>query len=304
MASKRVTIDPVAWGWGLAGLLALSAVITYSRLPAGELYNVRGHGIGLGLSRAIVLFGYPVALVAPPLAAVAWSVACSRGRAWVLAAGTALCATAMLPGVVDSGHLNARPVNAAATIGVAVCLALTVASRRHAMPRPLLDLPRTPVLIGAVVLILLALPWIGAQAGFYVGDIPGIGRLYMSKRVMPEPGHPTIRAVHLGNHEGLDGIFLALTALLLLAIVCEVGPRALRTALTAYLSLLLWYGAAVFANDFWGEQVVKRGWTATGIPSALQPAINITWLVVLVAAGVTFAAMLRAGPVKQNGRGP
>jgi hypothetical protein len=288
--SQHRTIDPVLWAWSICALLVLTTLVTYARLSAGEVYGVGGGGIRLALSRTIVLLGYPIALVAPALAAFAWSRARSRRGAIVLIAGTALSATALLPGVIDPDHLNARPVNLLAAVGIAACLGVTIAARRAATTWWRLDVPVVPVVIGVVVLVFVAMPWIGAQLGFYVGDVPGLREIYMSKRVMPEPGHPTIRAVHLGNHEGLDGVVLAMIALLLLPGIRLVAPRGLRTALAAYLSLALWYGAAVFANDGWGEQVVKRGWSATPIPSALEPKANITWLVVIIAAAATFVA--------------
>ena len=52
---------------------------------------------------------------------------------------------------------------------------------------------------------------------------------------------------------------------------------------------MLSYGVANIANDFWHEQVVKRGWTSTDIPGATLPAANLTWALVLVATGVLYA---------------
>ena len=37
---------------------------------------------------------------------------------------------------------------------------------------------------------------------------------------------------------------------------------------------MLAYGSVNLAQDFWLEQVVKRGWTDEAIPSALRPDAN------------------------------
>ncbi|MGH3104729.1 MAG: hypothetical protein ACRDN6_11610, partial [Gaiellaceae bacterium] len=51
-----------------------------------------------------------------------------------------------------------------------------------------------------------------------------------------------------------------------------------------YLALMLAYGAANAAQDFWLEQVVKRGWTERGIPSVLNPKLSLGWAVIVAAA--------------------
>lgn len=93
----------------------------------------------------------------------------------------------------------------------------------------------------------------------------------MSKQIVPEPGHPHLRAVHLGNHEGIDGVLLAVTAVVLMRTLSQISSGRRRTALSAYLSLLLVYGVTVALADGWHEQIVKRGWTATKIPNVLHP---------------------------------
>ena len=46
---------------------------------------------------------------------------------------------------------------------------------------------------------------------------------------------------------------------------------------------MLCYGLTVTAQDGWHEQVVKRGWTLTGLPDVLTPKLPPGWLGVLVA---------------------
>ena len=115
------------------------------------------------------------------------------------------------------------------------------------------------------------IPWILANAGFYAGDIPGLRSIFMSKQILPEPGHPTLHAVHLGNHEGIDGILLAATALGCGACCRRCGPLdcAASSASTSRCSSPT--GSLVALNDGWNEQIVKRGWTDVGTPQVLNP---------------------------------
>jgi hypothetical protein len=125
------------------------------------------------------------------------------------------------------------------------------------------------------LLAVWSLPWVIAGVGLYAQDIPLAGLVIRSRQ--PTPGEPHLASVHLGLHEGLFGAMLAVTALVLSA-------RRLPPALSLYLSLLLCYGVAVSANDGWNEQVVKRGWVDTKIPSVLSPSLSAAWAVVLVSA--------------------
>ncbi len=64
--------------------------------------------------------------------------------------------------------------------------------------------------------------------------------------------------------------------------------------------MLLAYGLANFAQDFWTEQVVKRGWTARAIPSLLHPSLSLGWAVILVIAALIEIFALR--PERQGVR--
>jgi hypothetical protein len=55
--------------WALLFATAVVIVVTYSRLPPEELYNVSADGLAGGLGRALVFLNYPVSLVA---IAIAW----------------------------------------------------------------------------------------------------------------------------------------------------------------------------------------------------------------------------------------
>lgn len=60
-------------------------------------------------------------------------------------------------------------------------------------------------------------------------------------------------------------------------------------ALTACLALMLSYGAVNAAEDFWHEQVVKRGWSTLRIPSAQVPSFSGVWLAILALAMAAYA---------------
>jgi TRAP-type C4-dicarboxylate transport system permease small subunit len=67
----------------------------------------------------------------------------------------------------------------------------------------------------------------------------------------------------------------------------------LRIAVLGYLGAMLAYGGVNFAQDLWHEQIVKRGWTDAGIPSALLPGARPIWLVIVALAVLATLALLR-----------
>jgi hypothetical protein len=77
---------------------------------------------------------------------------------------------------------------------------------------------------------------------------------------------------------------LAATGLLLLRLPLSLAGR-------AYASLMIAYGLVNAAQDAWTEQVVKRGWAAHEIPNALHPALNGSWLAIVVLAAAVLAVV-------------
>jgi hypothetical protein len=292
--------------WMLWGLVALAVFITYWRIPPAELYNTSGTGPLAGASRLVVYLGYPVAIAAVPLAFIA----AVRLATWFAYAAAVvamlLCFTIGIPGVVDQSDLDARPVNALAALGVGTALALTVAAlvRRgvgRSEPWSSADWLRT---LAALVLLLVALPWIFAELGFYVSDVPVLGSIFMAKETVPSPGgEPSLRAVHLGSHHGMDGTVLAISALVLFRVRRQLASRAGRVALTAYLSLMLVYGLANALQDFWTEQLVKRGTLSALIPSLIRPSASWAWAAMLAAALAICLAVSRVARVDAGQRG-
>jgi hypothetical protein len=291
----------VVWLFGFA--VALATFVTYARLPAEELYNTSGGGLEAGASRAVVFLGYPFSIAAIALGWIAAARIGSRAAGIAAVAAGILCATIALPGVIDQGDLDARPVNALAALGVAIALGLTVfAWARQGLGEPLPWARADLVRVIAIALLLAAgLPWVFAEIGFYVSDVPLLGRIFLAEEIAPSPGgEPSLHAVHLGRHHGMDGVLLASSALLLLRVPPRMPSNRQRIALTAYLSLMLVYGLANALQDFWTEQLVKRGTTSSEIPSLIRPDLSWAWAAILAAAALICFVLLRVVRVDQR----
>ncbi len=270
--------------WAIWGAATLAVTVTYSRIDPADTYNVSHDGLAGGLSRALTLVNFPIALVAIALALLAAAVL-PRSAWWAAAPAIVLCAT--VPWFVDQDDLDARWVNAIPAIGVLAALGLTVAAVRRAgtsfaQRRPW-DVARFGV---AAIVVLLSLPWITAELGFHFP-----GDFFMGEELAPEKDGTLIAAVHLGHHHGTDGALLVLTGLLLSRV--RVEGRRTRIVVLSYLGTMLAYGGVNFVQDLWHEQVVKRGWTDAGIPSALVPGFRPIWLVVVALAVLITLALLR-----------
>jgi hypothetical protein len=276
--------------WVLFAVVTAEVVVTYSRVPTRELYHVSQSGIEGGPSRALVFLNFPVALVALAVLGLIYTRLPARSYRGVAILAAVLCAAVFWPGIVSQADLDAKPINAVAAIGVLLALVLTgVVATTGGLDR---SSWHTTDWVGAglaIVLLLAALPWLAADLGLYSNGVPLLGRLFQSGQFLPErPGLPTFApAVHHGHHHGMDGVLLVLTALLLSR---RVGRPA---ALAAYLSLMFCYGLANFANDFWIEQVVKRGWTSWEIPNVTEPRLSVAWSLIVIAAVGLWALWVR-----------
>jgi hypothetical protein len=257
--------------WALFGAAALAVLVTYSRLPPAELYHTSEGGLAGGLGRMLVFLNFPTAL-----AAIGILLACRpglTGRNGVLAAvACVLCVVVVAPGVVDQDDLDAKLVNLVPAAGVALAFALSFRAPARAA-----RLAGDPLRLAlGILFVVVAVPWVFAELGFYAPD-----PILADERGLAEPGaEETLAAVHLGHHHGTDGTLLALAALLL----SRVRPLT-RTA-SVYLALMLAYGGANALQDFWTEQVVKRGWTDHALPSFLRPQLSAAWLAMLAVAAL------------------
>jgi len=267
--------------WALFGLVALAVLVAAGRVATEELYNVSETGIVGGAGRALVFVGYPTAFVA--IAILAFLVERLRRR-WVFvvaAVAAVLCATVAWPGVVEQSDLDAKPANAFAGIGVLVAVGLTgyaVARGGIGVVRPFGGRWDVARLVLAVVLLLASIPWILADVG-----------------VKAE--------VHLGHHHGMDGTLVALAALALSRAFPDVRGRLMRPVLRFYLSLMLVYGLANSLQDFWLEQLVKRGTTSHRIPTLTTPEASAAWAAIVAAALLIHFASRRVDTLESRREG-
>jgi hypothetical protein len=273
--------------WAVVVVDAVAILVTYSRLPAHELYHVSGSGLEGGLSRVLVDSNFPVALVAIAILLVLLDRL--RRLRVVAVAGIVLCAPMFWPGVVDEANLDARPVNAVAGLGVLLAVALSSLCGFRGWSRNARGDGYRDV-VGTLA-ILASLPWIFAELGFFLDGVPLLGRVF-------ETGVYRTRgaevAVHHGHHHGLDGLLLLLTAILLSRAVPGIRARPLRLLLAAYLALMAAYGLGNMANDFWTEQIWKRGWTNWQFPDLLQPTLSVGWGVMVLGALLILAMSIES----------
>ncbi|HEY6113007.1 MAG TPA: hypothetical protein VIV37_02800, partial [Gaiellaceae bacterium] len=156
--------EPLAT-WALWALMTAVVVMTYSRVDPAVTYHVSRDGFDGGLSRAVTLVNFPIALVAVALVLIAMAVLPAVAW-WAAAPAIALCAT--IPWFVDQDDLDARWVNAIPALGVSIALVLTFAAA-HRAGRALA--PRRPwdgwrIGIAACVAV-VSLPWIAAELGIH-----------------------------------------------------------------------------------------------------------------------------------------
>ena len=277
--------------FALVALVAIEIFVTYSRLPAASLYHVSREGVAGGAGRILVFLNWPTALIA--IAVLLLLIDRFSGRLPRPAAvvGIGLCAVIFWPGVVRQSDLDARWVNLPAAVGVGLAVALSLlAWRDGALPRRALGRGDRVRLGIAVAVIVLAIPWIAADLGFYLDGVPGLEWLFQTGDLRVQPGdavpHP---AVHHGHHHGMDGALLVLVVLLLSRQLATMRRRGLRSLLAAYLALMLTYGLGNVANDAWLEQVVKRGWTDWEIPDVTEPRLSIAWAIIAVSTAAIWA---------------
>ena len=195
-----------------------------------------------------------------------------------------------MPLFVSQAHLNARWQNLVPGLGVALALVLAVAairragavvpaaaSRRSGATRPRGRRPR-PV----------------AALDLGRARVPPAGRRVHGAGTVPDGGQGELEAaVHLGEHHGWHGSLLLLSALVLSRV--QAAGR-LRIWLLGGTAALAAYGAVNAMQDFWQEQLVKRGTVDWAIPSALYPGLKpVTLVTVLLAGSGGLAVEPRAG---------
>lgn len=268
--------------WALLFATAGVIVVTYWRLPPEELYNVSESGVDLGLGRALVYLNYPVSLVAISIAWLAADRIGTRRALWAAGIASLLCAATALPGVVDQHDLDAKPVNVLPAIGVAIAFVLSLKAPWERVGK----LPLDPLRLAIGLLVwLVALVWIASVAGFYFP-----GDLFLGEEFRQGGDGRLGRAVHLGDHEGLDAALLVTSTLVL----TRYRPQ---WAVAFLLGLTFVYGLAVEWRDFWFEQVVKRDWMSWTPPQVLTPRLSLAWgALIVLATGVAVVLRRLEGP--------
>jgi hypothetical protein len=288
---------------GIWGVLTVAVFVTYARVPVDELYVVSKSGPLAAAGRVLVYSNFPFAIVAAALLGFALArifeggLLATRRSRWIVGAlavaAIGLCLVTAYPGVVDNHDLDAKAINVVPAIGAGIALSLFVVAWRRGgagerLPWQSIDMVKLGV-IG--VLAVLALPWLFAAFGFYIGDVPGLGHVFMSKQL--DAGHDEV-AVHLGGHHGFDGAMLAITGLVLSHAVGTLRRGWGRMALGLWLAFMVVYGVANGVQDFWGEQIVKRGWATSEIPSMYRPRLTPEWGLVLIGIVLVYLLLIRS----------
>ena len=289
--SLGAPLGPVLAVWALAALTAAAVFVTYSRIDPARLYHVSGEGLGGGASRLVVTLSFPVAVMALPLlpivvARLRRTPGTSRrehaAAAAVALVAAALCATVIVS--VEQADLDARWLNAPTVAGTLLAAGLTAyVARRTGIGRSRRPLPLAAwVVIG--VLVLVALPWLGAIVGVSLGRAPVVGGLFNADE----------GAVHLGDHHGFDGTLLAISAILVWPALASMARDRLRSLAVFVVALELTYGMANALQDAWLEQIVKRGWSDSELPSVVVPSLSLEWgAIVVVAVALWWVASTR-----------
>ena len=295
MTAPRRLPNELVFVWLLFAVVDVAILVTYARLRPEELYHVSGTGFAAGLSRALVYVNFPIGIAALASSIVLFERLPDRRLRALVVVAAALCAVVFWPGVVDQTNLDAKWANALPGLGVGLTVLLTAyAARKRKLPPFTASTPGDRLrLVVAIGMLMLALPWIAAELGFFLDGVPILGRIFLTGAIRLAPGQTEIEpAVHHGDHHGLQGTMLVLTALLLSRSLNELRPRA-QTLLRALLALMIVYGLWNVANDDWLEQVVKRGWTNWRVPDVLRPTASVQWAILLVLVAALTAALER-----------
>lgn len=275
--------------WGMWALVLTALIVTYSRLPPHDLYNVSGHGfVHGGLSRAVVYLNFPLGLAAMILL-LAQADRMSRRQRIAAVVALVLWLPVFSPRVLSQSHLDARWVNLVPAVAVAIALVVTLLTPALRPDRVRGDVAR--VAFGGLIVV-VSLPWIAAELGFDFTHVGVLGQIFQTHELRHQPGTPGLHpAVHYGDHHGLEATLLIITVLLTSRMLGAVRGRRLHAAFGFVCGLTIAYGVGNILNDYWTEQVVKRGWTTWAVPNVLEPKASWAWLIVL-ASGVALWLLL------------
>jgi hypothetical protein len=281
---RRTGIADVLLIWVILGFVAIEVLVTYTRTPIGELYQVSHGGITGGLAATIAYFSFPVGFAAIAILPIVLGRARRDLVIACLAVAAIMVAIVLFPGSLEETGLEITPSRALAAVGALVALGFTLCAwRTNGAGRLGHEHGDMLRIVFAASLFVLALPWMAADLGLSLNSVPLLKAIFLTDQLASQPSVPGLhQAVHDGHHHGMDGVLLAWTALIASRTLGRLShPRAQRL-LTLYTGFLLVYGSANAFQDFWTEQVVKRGLTRHEIAIFLAPSLSIPWLVIVL----------------------
>ena len=270
-------------------------LVAYSKTRPGELIGVPQTGLSVAITDAIGFLAFPVGLVAIGVALAIGDRLSRATKRIAAAAAIALAVVSLLPRVAEAEEVEVslNPQRVVAAVAVLALFGLTVhAVQIHGLerwgPRVRGDSLR---LLLATAIAFAALPWFAADLTLSLDNVPGLSHVFLTDSLRTEPGRVGLNpAVHDGHHHGMDGALLALASLAMSRLIrLLTGLR--RTALAALLSLTFVYGFANALQDFWLEQVVKRGASGYLFPLMLTPRWTIPFLVIALTSVALFLAV-------------
>jgi hypothetical protein len=295
--------------WALFAVVSVEIFVTQSRLPASALYHPASSGISEGAYGVLSFAGFVGALIALGVLPVIVDRFRVGTVAIVAPIAGVLAASILWPGAIHEADLDTSPVHILSALGAALMLVLSIVAVRRAgtgtrWHRQRGDVARIAL---GIALVVIGLPWLAADLGLSL-SLPGLHWLYQTNQLRSQPGVPGLhQAVHYGHHHGMNGVLLAVAALVLSRAISSVRASWLRHALAGYLALLLAYGLGNAVQDFWLEQIVKRGLTSFQLPMVLAPAVNWGWAAILLGAVTGYslafrnlARSSRAAPVRRR----
>ena len=111
--------------------------------------------------------------------------------------------------------------------------------------------------------LLIGIPWIFANSGMFVSDVPVLGNIYLAKQTFE--GHP---AVHLGSHHGYKGFTFFLLMILVFTTVKYLHNKKIKIIAGLVCCYLLAWGFYNMFQDFFTEQIFKRDLVNFTFPNA------------------------------------
>lgn len=282
--------------WLLFAGVCVEVLVAYTKTKPGELIGVPRTGLSVAVTDAIGFLAFPTGLIAVGVA-IAIGNRLRGATAWIAAACAVAVAVAFIaPGIAESEEvevvLNFPRVVAA--VGVITLMALTFHAATadgiaRFSPSRRGDFVRVAI---AGTIVFGALPWFAADLTLSLDRVPGLSRVFLTDVLRSEPGRAGLNpAVHDGHHHGMDGALLALAAIAFSRLIGGLR-RWRRVALAAVAGFLFAYGSANALQDFWLEQVVKRGASNFLFPKMMAPSLGVPFMLIVAAATLLTVLLL------------